>query len=132
MLHLLLRHSTSAIVMCRCMCDDLVVYASACVLRSKITCADKLDYSEEEVHSILLPGCAQRQDIGQDVWSQIWMQWMTITSFVSCYALHVPQHAAVLLFGQLDLIKSRFRSPHLLKQSLHIWTRHIKTHRFQF
>ena len=32
------------------MCDDLVVYASACVLRSKITCAEKIDYSEEEVH----------------------------------------------------------------------------------
>ena len=29
---------------------------------------------------------------------------MTITSFVPCYALHVPQHVAVSLFGPLDQI----------------------------
>ena len=41
------RHRT--FVMCRWMCDDSVVYASACVLRSKMTCAEKLDLSEEKV-----------------------------------------------------------------------------------
>ena len=30
------------------------------------------------------------------------MQWMTITSFVPCYAPHVPQHVAVSLFGPLN------------------------------
>ena len=56
------------------MCDEIVEYASACVLRNKMTCAMKLDYSEEEVRSVNLthsssPNCAQRQDTGQDVWS---------------------------------------------------------------
>ena len=32
------------------------------------------------------------------------MQWMTITSFVPCYAPHVPQHVAVSLFGPLNRI----------------------------
>ena len=32
------------------MCDEIVVYVSACVLRNKMTCAMKLDHSEEEVH----------------------------------------------------------------------------------
>ena len=32
------------------------------------------------------------------------MQWMTITSFVLCYAPHVPQHVAVSLFGPLNQI----------------------------
>ena len=32
------------------------------------------------------------------------MQWMTITSFVPCYAPHVPQHVAVSLFGPLNQI----------------------------
>ena len=32
------------------------------------------------------------------------MQWMTTTSFVTCYAPHVPQHVAVLLFGPLNQI----------------------------
>ena len=41
---------------------------------------------------------------GQDVWSQIRVQWMTITSFVPCYAPHVPQHVAVSLFGPLNQI----------------------------
>ena len=40
---------------------------------------------------------------GQDVWSQIQVQW-TITSFVPCYAPHVPQHVAVSLFGPLNQI----------------------------
>ena len=76
---------------------DWVVYASACVLRSRMTCAEKLDYSEKKVRRFNLTlsswaDCAQRQDRGQDVWSQIRVQWMTITSFVPCYAPHVPQH----------------------------------------
>ena len=37
-----------------CMCDEIVVYASACVLRNKMTCAMKMDYSEEEVRSVNL------------------------------------------------------------------------------
>ena len=32
------------------------------------------------------------------------MQWMTITSFVPCYAPRVPQHVAVSLFGPLNQI----------------------------
>ena len=48
--------------------------------------------------------CAQRQDTGQDVWSQIRVQGMTITSFVPFYAPHVPQHVAVSLFGPLNQI----------------------------
>ena len=68
-----------------------------------MTCAEKLDYSEEKVRRFnltlsSLADCAQRQDTGQDVWSQIRVQWMTITSFVACYAPHVPQHVAVSLF----------------------------------
>ena len=30
------------------------------------------------------------------------MQWMTMTSFVPCHALHAPQHAAALPFGPLN------------------------------
>ena len=89
------------------MCDEIVVYASACVLRNKMTCAIKLDYSEEEVRSVNLtrstsPNCAQRQDTGQDVWSLVWMQWMTVTSLVPCHALHVPQHVAVSVSEPLN------------------------------
>ena len=36
------------------MCNEIVVYASACVLRNKMTCAMKLDFSEEEVRSLVL------------------------------------------------------------------------------
>ena len=40
------------------MCNDKSVYASACVLRNKMTCAEKLDYNskikEEEVRTINL------------------------------------------------------------------------------
>ena len=32
------------------------------------------------------------------------VQCMTITSFVPCYAPHVPQHVAVSLFGPLNQI----------------------------
>ena len=85
------------------------MYASACVLKSKVTCIEKLDYSEEKVRRFNLTlssraDCAQRQDTGQDVWSQIRVQWMTITSFVPCYAPHVQQHVAVSLFGPLNQI----------------------------
>ena len=74
-----------------------------------MTCAEKLDYSEEKVRRFNLTlssraDCAKRQDTGQDVWSQIRVQWMTITSFVPCYAPHVPQHVAVTLFGPLNQI----------------------------
>ena len=85
------------------------MYASACVLRSKVTCVKKLDYSEEKVRRFNLTlsseaDCAQRQDTGQDVWSQIRVQWMTITSFLPCYAPHVPQHVAISLFVPLNQI----------------------------
>ena len=67
----------------------------------------KLDYSEEEVRIVSLTNssssnCAQRQDTAQDVWSWVWMQWMTVTSSVPCHALHVPQHAAVSLSEPLN------------------------------
>ena len=82
------------------MCDESAVYAIAYVLRNKMKCAMKLDYSEVEMHSVNLtrssaPNCVQRQDTGQDVRSWVWMQWMTVTSLVPCHALHVPQHVAV-------------------------------------
>ena len=78
------------------------MYASACVLINKMTCAMKLDYSEEEVRSLNLTrssslNCAQRQDTGQDVWSWVWMQWITVTSSVPCQCMHAPQHVAVSL-----------------------------------
>ena len=87
------------------------MYASACVFRNKMTCVMKLDYSEEEEPSVNLtcsssPNCAQRQDTGQDVWSWVWMQWMTITFLVPCHALHVPQHVAVSLSEPLNQIIS--------------------------
>ena len=49
------------------MCGEIVVYASACVLRNKMTCDMTLDYSEGEVRSVNLTrssstNCAQRQD----------------------------------------------------------------------
>ena len=74
-----------------------------------MTCAEKLDYSEEKVRRFNLTlsssaDCVQRQGTGQDVWCQIRVQWMTITSFVPCYAPHVPQHVAVSLFGPLNQI----------------------------
>ena len=69
------------------MCDDLVMYVSACVLRHKMACAVKLDYSEEEVHRFNLTlssdihvrdyakrqvnDYAKRQVKGQGVWFQI-------------------------------------------------------------
>ena len=61
----------------------------------------KLEYSEEEVRSVNLthsssPNCVQWQDTGQDVWSWVWMQWMTVTS------LHVPQHVAASLSEPLN------------------------------
>ena len=92
------------------MCNEIVVYASACVLRSKMTCARKLDYSEEEVRSVNLThssstNCAQRQDTGQDIWRWVRMQWMTVTSLVPYRALHVP-HVAVSVSEPLNLMIS--------------------------
>ena len=60
-----------------------------------------LGYSEEEVRGFNLtrsssPNCAQRQDTGSDVWSWVWMEWMTVTSLKPCHALHVPQHVAAV------------------------------------
>ena len=34
------------------------------------------------------------------------MQWMTVTSFVPCHALHVPQHVAVSLSELLNQVIS--------------------------
>ena len=78
------------------MCDASVVYASACVLRNKMTCTMEL----KEVRNVNLTlssslSCVQRQDKGQDVWSWVCMQWMTVTYLVPCHALHVPQHVAL-------------------------------------
>ena len=88
--------------------DDFIMYASACVLRSKMACAVKWDYNEKEVCRVNLTPSPwrvfiQRQDACQDVWNQVWMQWMTITSFVPCYALHVL-HVGVSLFGPLNQV----------------------------
>ena len=44
-----LAHRHRTFVTCRGMCNDLPVYASACVLRSKMTYAEKSDNSEGEV-----------------------------------------------------------------------------------
>ena len=43
-----------------------------------------------------------RGKTGQDVWSWVWMQWMTIASLVPCHALRVPQHVAVSLSVPLN------------------------------
>ena len=104
------------------MCDEIVVYASACVLRNKLTCAMKLDYSEEEVCNLThssSPNCAQRQDTGEDVWSWVWMQWMTVTSLVPCHALHVPQHVAVSLSEPLNQMISSAPSTETVFAYLH-------------
>ena len=71
----------------------------------------KLDYSEEEVRDVNLthsssPNRAQRQDTGQDVWSWVCMQWMTVTSLVPCHAVHVPEYVAVSLSEPLNQIIS--------------------------
>ena len=89
------------------MCDEHVVYASACVLRNKMMCGMKLAYSEKEMRSVSLtrsssPNCAQKQDTDQDIWSWVWVQWMTVTSLVPCQTLHVPQHVAVSLSEPLN------------------------------
>ena len=118
------------------MCDEIVVYASACALRNMMTSTMKLDYSEEEVRSVNLthsssPNYAQRQDTGQDVWSWVWMQWMTVTSIVPYHALHVPQHAAVPLSGPLNLVISSALSTEtvfaytVLKLAQLRWTDHV-------
>ena len=40
------------------------------------------------------------------------MQWMTITSFVPCYTLHVQQHIDVPLFELLNQIMITLRQLH--------------------
>ena len=57
------------------------------------------------------------------------MQWMTITSFVPCYAPHYPKHVAVSLFGPLNPIM--ISSAPSAETDFAIWTRHIQTNRFQ-
>ena len=89
------------------MCDEIVMYANACVLRNKMTCAMKLDYSEEEMRSVNLtssssPNFALRQDACQDNWSWVWMQWVIVTSLVPYHVLHVSQHVAVSLSEPLN------------------------------
>ena len=37
------------------------------------------------------------------------MQWMTVTSFVPCHALHAPQHVAASPFGPLNHSNDFFR-----------------------
>ena len=37
------------------------------------------------------------------------MQWMTMTSFVPCHALHAPQHTAASPFGPLNHSNDFFR-----------------------
>ena len=49
-----LAHCLRTFVVCGCMCGEIVVYASACVFRNKMTFAMKLDYIEEDVHSVNL------------------------------------------------------------------------------
>ena len=110
------------------MYDEIIVYASVCVLKNKMTCATKLDYSDEEVRNLNLThssstNCAIRQNTCQDVWSLVWTQWMAVKSLVPCHAMHVPRHIAVSLSQPLN---QRISSA----QSLHIWTRHIQTHLF--
>ena len=112
---------------------EIVVYASACMLRNKMTCAMKFDYSEEEVRSVNLhcsssPNFGQRQDTGQDIWSWVWIQWITVTSLMPYHALHVPQHVAVSLFEPLNQMISfppstetvfcRVRFRHFWKQNI--------------
>ena len=89
------------------MCDEIVADAIARALRNTMTCAMKLDYSEEGVRSVNLtrsssPNYVQRQDTGQDVWNWVRMQWRPVTSSVPCHALHVPQHVAVSLSEPLN------------------------------
>ena len=38
------------------------------------------------------------------------MQWMTMTSFVPCHALHAPQHAAASPYGPLNHSNDFFAS----------------------
>ena len=76
-----------------------------------MTCAMKLDYSEEEVRSVNLTrssslNCAQRQDMGSGIWSWVWMQWITVTSLLPCHALHVPKHVAVSLSKSMNQVIS--------------------------
>ena len=72
------------------------------------------------------PDFAQRQDTGQDASSQIWMQWMTITSLNPCYDSHVSQYVAVSLFGPLNQIRP------ICRNCLCISGLGISRHRFQF
>ena len=108
------------------MCDEIVVHVNGCVLRNKMSCTMKLDYSQEEVRSGNLapsfsPNCTQRQDTRQDVW--VWMQWVTVTSLVPCHAMHVPQHVAVSLSEPSNQMISSAPSTETV---FTVWTRHIR------
>ena len=63
----------------------------------------ELDYSEEELRSVnfTLSSCFHLGPVarqGPDNWRWGKAQWMTMTSFVSCRALCVPQHIAGTAF----------------------------------
>ena len=44
------------------------------------------------------------------------MQWMTMTSFVPCHALHAPQYAAASPFGPLNAWHNNLFSKASVKQ----------------
>ena len=116
-LHLLLCRSqitTGRFVMCWWICD-LVVHASAWMLRN---CDDIGTQSQPHylfqiltwlcpeqwpIFHLYIGHCPEmRQVKGQEVWSQIRMQCMAITSFVPFYALYALYHAAVSPHGPLN------------------------------
>ena len=76
------------------MCDELVMYATACMLRNKITCAMVLNYSQEELRNVnrtrsSSPNCtrhmSRRLELDLDAVDD-----RNILS-VLLYALHAPQ-----------------------------------------
>ena len=114
---------------CGCMCD-IVMYASACMLRNKMTCAMKLDYSEEEVqrqpHSLVLTQLcpearhmSRRLELGLDAVDDrnIFSALSRSACFTTC---------CFIAFRTVE--SDNFFAPST-KTVLHIWTRHIQTHR---
>ena len=63
-----------------------------------MTCAMKLDYSEEEnlTHSTVPKTKVKTPVVGFGI------QWVTIRSLVPCYTLHVSQHVAGSLSEMLN------------------------------
>ena len=73
-----------------------------------MTCTEKLDYTEAKVRRFnftlfLSCLCQDTRHRSRRLESDS-VQWMTITSFVPCYAPHVPQHVSVSLFVPLNQI----------------------------